>query len=108
MLWLIQRQLKSKNTASRRKAVERLCDAPHPRALGALRGALTDEDAEVRRLAATALGKLEIEERIEPLLKTLAPKDGYLFLDRAIDLISAGRGQIEKRIRLSVCAEACS
>ena len=36
MLWLIQRQLKSKNTASRRKAAERLCDAPQPRALGAL------------------------------------------------------------------------
>ena len=56
MLWLIQRQLKSKNTASRRKAVERLCDEPHPRALGALRQALSDEDAEVRRLVATALG----------------------------------------------------
>ena len=40
MLWLTHRQLKSKNVASRRKAVERLCDAPNPRALeGALRGA---------------------------------------------------------------------
>ena len=59
MLWLIQRQLKSKKTASRRKAVGRLCDAPQPRALAALGEALGDEDAEVRRLAATALGKLE-------------------------------------------------
>ena len=30
MLWLIQRQLKSKKTASRRKAVERLCAATAP------------------------------------------------------------------------------
>ena len=64
MLWLTQRQLKSKNVASRRKAVERLCDAPNPHALGALCGALGDEDAEVCRLAATALGKLEDEDRI--------------------------------------------
>src|ERR1017187_9534209 len=75
MLWLIQRQLKSKNIASRRKAVERLCDAPQPRVLGALSEALNDEDAEVRRLAATALGKLEVEERIEPLLTAVHDRD---------------------------------
>ena len=75
MLWLIQRQLKSKNTASRRKAVEQLCHTPQPGALGALREALDDEDAEVRRLAATALGKLEVEGRIEPLLAALHDRD---------------------------------
>jgi HEAT repeat protein len=75
MLWLIQRQLKSKNPASRLKAVERLCDDPHPHALGALREALNDEEAEVRRLATTALGKLEVEERIEPLLTAARDRD---------------------------------
>jgi HEAT repeat protein len=75
MLWLIQRQLKSKNVAVRRKAVERLCDTPQPRALEALRGALSDEDAEVRRLAATALGKLEDDNRIAPLLTALHDRD---------------------------------
>lgn len=75
MLWLTQRRLKSRNVASRRKAVERLCDAPCPRALGALCGALGDEDAEVRRLAATALGKLEDDERLEPLLGALRDRD---------------------------------
>ena len=75
MLWLIQRQLKSKNAVSRRKAVERLCDAPQPRALGALCGALGDEDAEVRLLAATALGKLEDEDRVEPLITALHDRD---------------------------------
>jgi HEAT repeat protein len=75
MLWLTQRQLKSKNVASRRKAVERLCDAPNPHALGALSGALGDEDAEVRRLAASALGKLEDKGRIGPLLTALHDRD---------------------------------
>jgi HEAT repeat protein len=75
MLWLIQRQLKSKNPASRLKAVERLCDEPHPQALGVLCEALNDEEAEVRRLAATALGKLEIAERIEPLLTAVRDRD---------------------------------
>ena len=75
MLWLIQRQLKSKNVASRRNAAERLCNTPEPRALGALSEALSDEDAEVRRLAAAALGKLEDEERIEPLIKALPDRD---------------------------------
>jgi HEAT repeat protein len=75
MLWLTQRQLKSKNVASRRKAVERLCIAPHPRSLVALGGAIGDEDAEVRRLAATALGKLEVEGRVDPLLTALGDRD---------------------------------
>jgi HEAT repeat protein len=75
MLWLTQRQLKSKNVAARRKAVERLCVAPHPRALGALGRALDDEDAEVRRLAATALGRLEDESRVAPLLTVLHDRD---------------------------------
>jgi HEAT repeat protein len=91
MLWLIERQLKSKKTTSRRKAVERLCDAPHPRALAALCQALNDEDAEVRRLAATALGKLEAEERIEPLIAAVRDRDAdvqkaaILSLKRASD-----------------------
>jgi HEAT repeat protein len=75
MLWLTQRRLKSKNVASRRKAVEGLCNAPRPRALGVLSAALEDEDAEVRLLAATALGKLEDEGRLDPLLAALRDAD---------------------------------
>ncbi len=75
MLWLTQHRLKSKNTASRRKAAEQLCETPSPRALGALTAALSDEDVEVRRLAATALGKIEDEGRIEPLLTALRDRD---------------------------------
>src|ERR1700690_3593645 len=75
MLWLTHRQLKSKNVASRRKAVERLCDTPNPHALKALGGALGDEDSEVRRLAAAALGKLEDNDRVGPLLTALHDRD---------------------------------
>ena len=75
MLWLTQRRLKSKNTATRRKAAEVLCNAPSPAPAGILREALEDEDAEVRRLAATALGKIEDNSRIEPLLFALHDRD---------------------------------
>lgn len=75
MLWLTKRQLKSKDAAARRKAVEKLCQTPHPRAFRALRASLADEDAEVRRFAATALGKLEDERCLEPLLEALRDRD---------------------------------
>jgi HEAT repeat protein len=74
-LWLTQRRLNSGKATTRRKALERLCQRPRPKALGALKLALQDQDAEVRRLAATALGKLEIEERIDPLLHALGDSD---------------------------------
>jgi HEAT repeat protein len=75
MLWLIRRQLRSKNTAFRRKAAEQLCGSPNANALGALSEALKDEDADVRRLAATALSKIEDEARIEPLLVAIRDHD---------------------------------
>jgi HEAT repeat protein len=75
MLWLTQRVLRSKNTAARRKAVEQLCDKPRSGSRRVLQKALSDEDAEVRRLAAQALGKLEDERCIEPLLAALRDRD---------------------------------
>jgi HEAT repeat protein len=71
MLWLIHRQLKSKDAAARRKAAEQLCQDPKPGALAILRGALGDSDVDVRRLAVTALGKIEDDGCIEPLLGAL-------------------------------------
>lgn len=81
MLWLTQRQLKSKNVAARREAAERLCQAPQPGAMGALRRALKDDDAQVRRLAATALGKLDDDRCVEPLLG--AAQDGHPEVQKA-------------------------
>ncbi len=71
MLWLTLRQLKSKHAATRRKAAEELCQSPDPKALSALVESLADGDDEVRRLVVTTIGKLEVEERIEPLLAAL-------------------------------------
>jgi HEAT repeat protein len=71
MLWLLQRQLKSGNVATRRKAVEALVRTPDPRALDALRETLEDEDVEVRQLAVAALAELQDERRINPLLSAL-------------------------------------
>jgi HEAT repeat protein len=74
MLWLTLRQLKSKQAAARRRAAEALCQSPTSRAFDALTTALAeDEDPDVRRHVATAIGKLEIEEerRVEALLNGL-------------------------------------
>ena len=74
-LWLTQRQLKSKNTAVRRRAALRLSQKPGSGDLRLLQAALEDQDPEVRRLVTTALGKLKAEGRIEPLLTALRDSD---------------------------------
>lgn len=55
--------------------MQELCGSPTPRALPALHHALGDEDVEVRRLAVTALTRLEDERRLEPLLAALHDRD---------------------------------
>ena len=75
MLWLTLRQLKSKQAPARRRAAEALCQSPDPKALPALTGALADPDAGVRAHVVTALGKLENEERLEPLLQALRDRE---------------------------------
>src|SRR5689334_21415348 len=73
MLWLFGRQLKSKNPAVRRKAVAQLGQGP--RSIRILALALADEDREVRRLAAMALGKIEDEDCLEPLKAAIQDQD---------------------------------
>ncbi len=76
MLWVTLRQLKSGTAATRRKAAQELSQDPKARTLSALAtAALTDSDVEVRRIAATALGRSEHPGRYEPLLKALEDKD---------------------------------
>src|SRR5258706_12051163 len=72
---MTQRQLKSKNSAVRRKAVQQLSRKPDQDALPALQTAVEDEDAEVRMWAAIALGKLPPETRTELLLTALRDRD---------------------------------
>jgi HEAT repeat protein len=76
MLWLTIRQLRNGTAGTRKKAAQDLDRDPSPRALSALAAAtLTDPDAEVRRLAAVALGRLGHPGRYEPLLKALRDKE---------------------------------
>jgi len=71
MLWVVQRQLTSKNAVVRRKAVARFVAEPNPRAFDSLLPRIADEDPEVRRLAVAALGKLPEPEVAEALLPGL-------------------------------------
>ena len=76
MFWLTVRQLKSGSTRARQKAAKELWREPNPRALSYLAEAvLTDPDAEVRQISASALGRLHIPGRLEPLIKALHDKE---------------------------------
>src|SRR5215475_2075975 len=72
MLWLTMRKLRSGTAGARKKAAQDLWREADPRALdGLAEAALTDSDADVRQVAASALGRLRVVERIEPLMKAL-------------------------------------
>src|SRR5262245_50911417 len=76
MIWLTMRQLKSGTAKSRKKAAEELWREANPRALNALAdAALTDPDVEVRQVATSALGRLQVPERLDPLVKALHDRE---------------------------------
>jgi HEAT repeat protein len=75
MLWYNKLRFRSKNPAVRRRALQPLTYAPHAKAFNFLAAALKDPDAEVRALAAEALGQLESERKAEPLVTALQDRD---------------------------------
>jgi HEAT repeat protein len=76
MLWLTMQQLKSGTVRARKKAVRVLWREANHRSLdGLAKAALTDPDAEVRQVAASALGRLQVPGRFEPLMKILHDKE---------------------------------
>ena len=76
MFWVTLRQLRIGTAGTRKKAAQELYRDPNPRALRALAAAtLTDPDAEVRRLAAAALGRLGAPGRYEPLFQALQDRE---------------------------------
>src|SRR5262245_59308062 len=76
MFWLTMRQLKSGTLNTRKKAAKDLWREPNPRALEGLTMALlTDSNVEVRQIAASALARLSVADRMEPLLKALNDKE---------------------------------
>jgi HEAT repeat protein len=76
MLWLTTHQLKNGSPIKRKNAAKELWREPNPRAVSVLTtAALSDPDAEVRQIAASALGRIQSPDRVEPLLKILLDKD---------------------------------
>jgi HEAT repeat protein len=69
-------KLKSGSANARKSAAKELWREPNPRAVDVLsKAASSDPDADVRAIAASALGRLQGPERIPPLLRTLNDKD---------------------------------
>lgn len=76
MLWLTTHQLKNGSAKARKKAVKELWREPNARAVSVLASAaLNDADVEVRQIAASALGRIQSPDRIEPLLKILLDRE---------------------------------
>lgn len=76
MLWLTTRKLRKGNAKSRMKAAKELWREPDERALdGLAEAALSDPNAEVRQVAASALGRVQAAGRVDPLLKALKDRE---------------------------------
>jgi HEAT repeat protein len=87
MLWLTTHQLKNGSPTARKKAARELWRAPNPRAISVLASAvLSDPDAEVRQIAASALGRVQAPERIEPLLKALLDREAEVVRSAVLGL----------------------
>ena len=75
MIWWSKQQLTSKDAKSRQRAVEKSLAEGGPRACEALANMIGDEDVEVRRTAAAALGELREESAAGPLGNALWDTD---------------------------------
>jgi len=76
MLWLTARTLTNGTAKARKRAARELWREPNSRAVTVLaKAVLSDPDAEVRQIAASALGRVQAPSRIEPLLKAMDDKD---------------------------------
>src|SRR4051794_4226624 len=76
MLWLSMQLLKSGTAKTREKAARELWRDRNPRALSGLAdAALSDPEMTVRQVATAALGRLEIPERLDPLMQVLNDRE---------------------------------
>ncbi len=67
-LWFLRRQLKAKSPQARLRAVNKVRALEDPDLIEWLVGSLADEDTEVRRQAAVALGELKDERAVRALI----------------------------------------
>ncbi|HXJ55599.1 MAG TPA: HEAT repeat domain-containing protein [Verrucomicrobiae bacterium] len=99
MFWLTTRQLRSGNAKARKKAATDLWKEANPRALGVLAdAALTDPDPEVRQVATSALGRLKVPERLDPLVKALRDQDPEVVRSAIFGL----RGTSDEKVMLGL------
>src|SRR5262245_46484131 len=95
MFWITVQRLKSGAAGTRKKAAQELWREANPRALKALSdAALTDPDAEVRQVAASALGRLRVPERLDPLLQALQDKEPDVVRSAVLGLRGANDDRI--------------
>src|SRR5205807_8841356 len=95
MFWLTTRQLKNGSLNARKKAAKELWREANPRALEPLTIALaSDPNAEIRQLAASALGRLHVPGRIDPLVQALKDKDAEVIKSALLALRRAREDRI--------------
>src|SRR5215472_9729981 len=99
MLWLTMRQLKSGSAKARMKAARQLWHEPNADAVPGLSEALlSDPDAEVRHVVASALGRIQSPSRVEPLLKALQDKDPTVVKSAMLGLRRVNDDRVVERL----------
>jgi HEAT repeat protein len=99
MFWLTLRQLKTGKPEARKKAAKDLWREANSRSLEALAAAVQhDSDAEVRQIAASALGRLQAPGRIEPLMNALLDKEPEVLKSALIALRRVGDERVLQRV----------
>jgi HEAT repeat protein len=95
MFWLTTRLLKSGSLSSRKNAARELWRERNPRALEALSAAaLNDPDVEVRQICTSALGRLPVPGRLDPIMQVLRDKDSDVIKSALLAL----RGAKDERV----------
>ena len=99
MFWLTMRKLRSGTAGARKKAAQELWREANPRALSVLTdAALTDPDADVRQVATSALGRLRVPERFEPLMKALQDREPDVVRSAVLGLRNANDERVIHRL----------
>src|SRR5215813_7800449 len=99
MFWLTMRKLRSGSAGARKKAAQELWREADPRALeGLTHAALSDPDADVRQVATSAIGRLRVPERLDPLLQALKDREPEVVRSAVLALRGANDDRIIHRL----------
>src|SRR3989454_5507964 len=90
MKWWTFQQLKSRNAATRKEAVDRLGADGGPQAVKNLLALTMDPDREVRKAVMQALGRVKGEDVLPPLMSALHDPDGEVREAAVVSLTQIG------------------